>query len=127
MIDILKIYARRWRIENKLSELVEFFNINSLCSPFMISIYFALLLIIVASFLYRRFSEDLPRFEKCLAPEIFRNFVDVTGTLIYDGENIEVRVRNRAHTSILLGVKKLQRQITVPWLDQRQIRLVFKP
>lgn len=126
LIDVLTIYARRWRIENKLSELVEFFNINSLSSPIMIRIYFDLLLSVVASFLYRRFSEDLPRFEKCLAPEIFRCFVDTPGTVIYDGKNIEVCLRKRAHTPILLGVKKLQRPITVPWLGKRQIKLVFK-
>jgi transposase len=127
LLDVLKTYARRWRIENKLSELVDFFNLNSLSSPIMIRIYFDLLLSIVASFLYRRFSEDLPRFEKCLAPEIFRHFVDIPGTIEYDGVKFDVRIRKRAHTPILMGVKNLQKPITVPWLDKRQIRLVFKP
>ena len=27
--EVVEVYAKRWRIENKLSELVAFFNINS--------------------------------------------------------------------------------------------------
>jgi hypothetical protein len=42
-LDILTIYAMRWHIENKLAELVGFFNLNSLSSPIMIRIYFDIL------------------------------------------------------------------------------------
>ncbi len=54
LVEVLAIYARRWRIENKLAELVDFFHINALSSPIMIRIYFDLLLSVVASFFYRR-------------------------------------------------------------------------
>ena len=64
--EVLTIYARRWRIENKLAELVNFFNINALSSPLMVRIHFDLLLSVVASFLYSRLARDLPRFEKNL-------------------------------------------------------------
>ncbi|MBI4779410.1 transposase, partial [Candidatus Falkowbacteria bacterium] len=32
---VLEVYAKRWRIENKISEMVSFFNINALSSPLM--------------------------------------------------------------------------------------------
>ena len=124
---VLMIYARRWRIENKLAELVGFFNLNALSSPIMVRIHFDILLSVVASFLYRRLAEDLPRFEKYLAPEIFRRFIDMPGRIRFDGHNFELHIRKRAHTPILLGVKKLQVVMEVPWLDGRQIRISFGP
>ena len=42
-----------------------------------------------------------------------------------NGRDFEVRIRKRAHTPILLGVKKLQDPIEVPWLDQRPLRIVY--
>jgi len=124
---VLMIYARRWRIENKLAELVNFFNLNALSSPIMVRIHFDILLSIVASFLYRRLAEDLPRFEKSLAPDIFRRFIDMPGRIRLDGNDFELHIRKRAHTPILLGVKKLQAAIEVPWLDSRRIHIRFQP
>jgi len=127
LVEILTVYARRWRIENKLAELVDFFHLNALSSPIMVRIFFDLLLSVVASAFYCRFAQDLPRFEKQLAPEIFRNFVDTPGRVCFDGESFEVRIRKRAHTPILLGVKKLQKPIEIPWLAGRRLRIMFTP
>ena len=79
LIEILMVYAHRWRIENKLAELVHFFNLNSLSSPIMVRIFFDLLLSVVASFLYHRLEQDFPRFEKKRASYIFRQFIDMPG------------------------------------------------
>jgi len=125
LTEALTVYARRWRIENKLAELVNFFNINALSSPLMVRIHFDLLVSVVASFLYSRLARDLPRFEKSLPPDIFRRFVDMPGAIHFNGRDFEVRIRKRAHTPILLGVKKLQDPIEVPWLDQRPLRIVY--
>ena len=127
LIDILTVYARRWRIENKLGELVDFFNLNALSSPIMVRIHFDLLISVAADFLYHRFAADLPRFEKHLAPDIFRNFVDMPGIVRYNGDTFEVRLRKRAHTPILMGVKKLLQPIVTPWLGGKPLRIVFTP
>ena len=127
LVEVLAIYARRWRIENKLAELVDFFHINALSSPIMIRIYFDLLLSVVASFFYRRLAQDLPRFENHLAPDIFRNFIDMPGKVRFDGQNFEVRIRKRAHTPILLGIKKLQKPFEIPWLEGRRMRILYTP
>jgi transposase len=124
---VMKDHGRRWRIENKLAELVNFFNLNALSSPIMVRIHFDLLLSVVAGFLYRRLAQDLPRFEKSLAPDIFRRFVDMPGQVRYDGRQFEIRIRKRAHTPVLLGVKKLSEPIEIPWLDGRRLTIVFAP
>ncbi len=126
LVEVVGVYARRWRIENKLAELVDFFNLNSLSSPIMVRIHFDLLLSVAASFLYQRFARDLPRFENHLAPDIFRRFVDMPGRVRFDGRGFKVHIRKRAHTPILLGVKKLRGAIEVPWLEGRPLEIVWR-
>jgi hypothetical protein len=125
LIDVLLVYARWWRIENKLAELVNFFNLNALSSPIMVRIIFDLLLDVVASFLYQRFAQDLPRFERKLAPELFRSFIDMPGRVRYDGTDFEVLIRKHAHTPILLGVQRLHHPIPIPWLEGRNLKIRF--
>lgn len=123
--QVLETYARRWRIENKFSELVNFFSLNSLSSPVMIRIHFDLLWTIIADTLYHRFSQDLPGYEKALAPRIFRNFINTPGMITYDGKEFLVKIRKRGNTPILAGVKKLKGPISIPWLGKRPLKIVW--
>jgi transposase len=121
--DILIVYAKRWHIEQKFAELVSFFNLNALSSPLMIRIHFDILWTVIADTLYHRFSQDLPRFEHGRADSIFRHFVNMPGQVTYDGKEFIVKIRKRAHTPILLGVKRLQQSVKIPWLDNRSLRI----
>jgi|688.fasta_scaffold247697_1 hypothetical protein len=121
--DVLIVYAKRWHIENKIAEMVSFFNLNALSSPLMIRIHFDMLWTVIADTLYHRFAQDLPRFEKTRANTIFRQFIDMPGKISFDGQNFKIKIRKHACTPILLGVQKLKNNITVPWLDNRQISI----
>jgi len=125
--DVLAIYARRWHIENKLAELVKFFNLNALSSPFMVRIHFDILWTIIADSLYHLLARDLRRFERLRAPSLFRQFIDIPGEVHYDGKKIMVRIRKRAATPVLLAVEKLNRETPVPWLDNRPLQIVWTP
>jgi hypothetical protein len=125
--DILTVYAGRWHIENKLSELVKFFSLNALSSPIMIRIHFDILWTLIADTLYHLFARDLPRFENAGAPLIFNRFVDMPGQVHFDGESFTMRIRKRATTPILLGVKKLKKDIPIPWLDNRPLKIIWTP
>jgi len=121
--EVLIVYAKRWHIENKIAEMVSFFNLNALSSPLMIRIHFDMLWTVIADTLYHRFAQDLPRFEKVRANTIFRQFIDMPGKISFDGQNFKIKIRKHASTPILLGVEKLKNIITVPWLDNRQISI----
>ena len=125
MEDILEVYAKRWHIETKIAELVSFFNLNALSSPIMIRIHFDILWTLVADTLYHRFAQDLRRFEKCTASTISRKFVNMSGKVIYDGENFQIKIRKRAHTPVLKEVKKLQGQFNVPWLSDKSVEIIW--
>ena len=125
ILDILVIYAKRWHIENKLAELVSFFNMNALSSPIMIRIHFDLLWTVIADTLYHLFAKDLRGFEKCRAQTIFKHFINMPGRIDYDGKRFTVKIRKRAATPILLGVEKLNREIQIPWLGNKPLRIIW--
>jgi len=125
LTQVLEVYAKRWHIENKLSELVSFFNLNALSSPLMIRIHFDVLWTIIADTLYHRFAQDLRRFEDNLAPTIFKKFIDMPGRVVFDGNKFIVKIRKRAHTPILKGVEKLQSPFPVPWLNNMTVEIVW--
>lgn len=122
---ILEVYAKRWRIENKLAELISFFNLNALSSPLMIRIHFDVLWTIIADTLYHRFAQDLRRFEDNLAPQIFRKFINMPGRVVFDGKKFLIKIRKRAYTPILMGVEKLQKPIQVPWLEDLPVEILW--
>lgn len=121
--EILIVYAKRWHIENKIAEMVSFFNLNALSSPLMIRIHFDMLWTIIADTLYHRFAQDLPRFEKIRANTLFRKFIDMPGKISFDGQQFKLKIRKHASTPILLGVQKLKNNITIPWLDNKQMSI----
>ncbi|MCP4372829.1 MAG: transposase [Deltaproteobacteria bacterium] len=123
--DILVVYAKRWRVENKLAELVAFFNLNALSSPIMIRIHFDILWTMIADTLYHRFAQDLRRFEDTIAPTMFRKFINMPGRVVFDGNKFLVKIRKRAHTPILTEVEKLQTHFTVPWLGGKSVEIVW--
>lgn len=125
--DILVIYAKRWHVEQKLAEMVSFFNLNALSSPLMVRIHFDILWTFVADALYHIMAADLRRFEDSLAPTLFKKFIDMPGKVVYDGKTFKIKIRKRAHTPVLLGVSKLQRPFSVPWLDGRTVEVVWTP
>ena len=69
------------------------------------------------------FKKDLRRFEDNLSPQIFSKFVNMPGKVMYDGEKFVVKIRKRSHTPILMGVEKLQKPFSVPWLDNKTIEI----
>ncbi len=93
----------------------------------MIRIHFDVIWTIIADTLYHRFAQDLRRFEKVLAPQLFRKFIDMPGRVIYDADEgkFQIKIRKRSHTPILKEVEKLQQPISVPWLDGRTIEIIW--
>jgi len=127
LLEMLVVYAKRWHIEIKLDEMVSFFNLNALSSPLMIRIHFDVLWTMIADTLYRRFAQDLRRFEKHQAPSIFKKFINMPGRVVYDGKKFTIKIRKRAYTPVLLGVEKLTKPFKVPWLDGKTVEIMWTP
>ena len=86
---------------------------------------FDIIFTMIADTLYHLFARDLRRFEKNLAPSIFKKFIDMPGRVVFDGNKFYVKIRKRAHTPILKEVEKLQSPFSVPWLDNKSVEIVW--
>jgi transposase len=115
-------YANRWLIENKFSELVDFFNLNALSSPFMIRIYFDVVLTIVADTLYRLLADDLKRFEECTPKTIFSDFINCRCNGEVVGEEIIIKMKKKATTPVFKSNEIFQKSYSIPWLGNKRLR-----
>ncbi len=119
---LVECYARRWRIENKLSELVDFFNLNALSSPVMIRIYFDVMLTVVADTLYRMFARDLHGFEYATPASLFSKFIDAHGKVVVKGDEVVVKTAKKANKPILKSLEVFQKGVKVPWWENKKLK-----
>ena len=120
-------YANRWLIENKFSELVDFFNLNALSSPFMIRIFFDVMMTIVADTLYRLLAKDLKRFEDCTPKTIFSDFINCSCKGEVLGDEIIIKMKKKATTPIFKSSDIFQKSYTVPWMGNKKLRYEWIP
>lgn len=119
-------YSRRWRVENVISEAVNFFNLNMLSSPILIKVHFDVVMTMIADTLYSMLAKKLRGFEECDAPKIYRNFVRGKGRITIDGQKINVTYPKRAHNPILRSVPWHRVPRSLSWLDGAELGLEFR-
>ena len=120
-------YSNRWLIENKFSELVDFFNLNALSSPFMIRIYFDVVLTVIADTLYRLLAKDLKRFEDCTPKTIFADFINCRCIGEVVGDEIIIKMKKKATTPIFKSNDVFQKSYHIPWLGNKRLRFDWIP
>ena len=118
-------YARRWRVENVISEAVKFFNLNALSSPILVKVHFDVIMTMVADTLYSMLAQKLRGFEDCDAPKIFRHFVKGKGKITVRGKNITAIYPRRSHNPILRLIPWHRLPKTLTWLDGAEFNLKF--
>jgi len=118
-------YARRWRVENVISEAVKFFNLNALSSPILIKVHFDVIMTMIADTLYSMLAQKLRGFESCDASKIYRLFVKGKGRITLDGKKITVTYPRRAHNPILRSAPWHRLPQSLSWLEQVGLQLRF--
>ena len=119
-------YARRWRVENGISEAVKFFHLNALSSPILIKVHFDIVMTMIADTLYWRLAQNLRGFESCDAPKIFRSFVRGQGIVDVQDGQLTVTYPKRAHNPILRAVPWEHLPQSLPWLGGARLYFKFK-
>jgi len=119
-------YARRMIIENNIQDSIDFFHMDALSSAVPMKVDCDLQLTLMASSLYRLLGVQIGQgYERAKSRTLFRDFVDATATVDISAEAITVRYQKRAHNPLLLNGGFAKKQVKVPWLDHRRLRLVF--
>ena len=118
-------YARRWRVENLISEAVKFFHLNALSSPILIKVHFDVVMTMIADTLYNMLAQKLRGFEDCDAPKIHRNFVNAKANIRVKAGNVTVTFPRKAHNPILRAVPWQRFPSSLSWLDDVHLNLKF--
>lgn len=123
---VVSDYARRWRVENVISEAVKFFNLNALSSPILVKVHFDVLMTMIADTLYSMLAKHLRGFEQCDARKIYRHFIRGKAAVdITDGE-VTVTYPRKAHNPILRNVPWHRLPRSISWLDDAKLILRFQ-
>ena len=121
----VELYARRWRIENKIAELVKFFSLNALSSPIVIRIFMDVMLTMVVDIIYCLFARDICKFEDATPQTIFSKFIDVTGNVEIVDNEIIVQLRKNAHAPILISNPIFKKSYELPWLNDLKLKYLW--
>ena len=117
-------YAQRMLIENALSDAVRFFHIDALSSAVGLKIDFDMVLLVIASGLYRILAKRMRGYSDAQARQIFRDLVDMPADVTIMEHEVQVRFHRRAHLPIILASGLIDKPIPVPWWDGLQLRLM---
>ena len=116
-------YAHRMLIENALSDAVRFFHMDALSSAVGFKVDFDMLLLVIASGLYRLLARRMRGYRDAQARHIFRDLVDLPATVTITAKEITVSFHRRAHLPILLASGLFEKPVRIPWWENRPVRL----
>jgi hypothetical protein len=116
-------YAQRMLIENALSDAVRFFHMDALSSAVGLKIDFDMVLLVIASGLYRILAKTMRGYSDAQARQIFRDLVDIPADVTITESEVQVSFHRRSHLPILLASGLLDKPVAVPWWNGLKLRL----
>ena len=119
--DVIRKYAKRWLIENGISEQIHFFHLNRNCSGIVVKVDFDLTMSILAHNLYRLLACQLPGYSHNRAQTLFDTFIDNYGEVIVGDDVITVKM-NRKRTLPLLRESIPEVDETYQWLGSKKLK-----
>jgi transposase len=126
--QLIERYARRWSIENTLAAQIRAFHLDALSSQVPLAVDLDTTLSVLCDSTYRSFARRLHNGYATATPDtIFRHFIATPGDLHVTDDAIDVRLRPRAHTPVLLDAGYQDRATTIPWCDGRKLTYSFPP
>ena len=121
--QLITRYAHRMLIENALSDAVRFFHMDALSSAVGFKVDFDMMLLVMASGLYRLLARRMRGYRDAQARQIFRDLVDTPATVDITAKEVTVDFHRRAHLPILMASGLFDAPVRVPWWGNRTLRL----
>jgi len=116
-------YAQRMLIENALSDAVRFFHMDALSSAVGLKVDFDMVLLVIASGLYRLLAQRMRGYSDAQARQIFRDLIDMPAHVDITDAEVQVRFHRRAHLPIILASGLIEQPVHVPWWNGLPLRL----
>jgi transposase-like protein len=118
-------YARRMTIEQRLAEIIRAFCADALSSTVNLNVDLDVMLCVLAQALLSAFRARLGGGYTSASPDTLqRRFLDSSGTIHTDGDQITVRIDRRAYSPVLRQASLLADTI-VPWWHDRRLHFEF--
>lgn len=89
--ELITDYTQRWRIENNISENIDFFGLDKLPSYTAVKIELDLVLTLISDILYKLFAREVPGCQRMKPETIFRKFIRNTARVRLESGEIVVR------------------------------------
>src|SRR6266481_2349909 len=117
--NLIRQYARRMTIEQRLAEIIRAFCADALSSTVNLNVDLDIMLCVLAQALLAAFRARLGTGYATATPDTLqRRFLDSSGTITTDGDQITVRIDRRAYSPVLRQAS-LPPDTTVPWWHGR--------
>ncbi len=117
-------YAGRNRVEDALGISVNFFHLDCLASEVRLNVDLDATLTVLANGCYRWLAKQLRGLENAAPKQIYRKFVETSGSIEIEQDRIVVRFDKRSHNPILREAGLDQPNQKIPWLQN--LPVVFK-
>ena len=125
--DLFARYAERMGVENQLDAYIGGFHLDALTSGVSLNVDLDATLTVVAGNLCRLFARTIDRYHTVTSERIWRDFLDVTGTLHIDQDGITCALNLRSHHPMLIDAGYAELETQIPWWDNRTLRFRFPP
>jgi hypothetical protein len=96
---------------------------DALSSAVGLKVDFDMVLLVIASGLYRLAARRMRGYSDAQARVIFRDLIDVPADVEVAEKEVVVRLHRRAHLPILLASGLLNQSTPVPWWGDRPLRM----
>ncbi|MCA1698245.1 MAG: hypothetical protein LC790_04800 [Actinobacteria bacterium] len=126
--QLIERYAKRWAIENKLAAQIRAFHLDALSSQVPLAVDLDTTLSVLCDSIYHKFALRLANGYQTATPDTtFRHFIAGPGELQFTPDGINVALRARAHTPVLLDAGYDKLAVQIPWWNGRQLSFSFPP
>ena len=124
--DLVTNYARRNGIEDGIGTAVNFFHLDCLSSEVRLNVDLDTVMTVIANGCYRWLATRLHGFEKAKPKQLYRKFVETSGTVeIERGRRIVVYFDRRCHNPILREAMLHKNCPPIPWLANHRLEFAY--
>ncbi|HEX4661324.1 MAG TPA: hypothetical protein VH307_28350 [Streptosporangiaceae bacterium] len=122
--NLIRQYARRMTIEQRLAEIIRAFCADALSSTVNLNVDLDIMLAVLAQALLAALRARLPGYAAVTPDTIQRRFLETPGQIITTADAITIRLERRAYSPVLRKAS-LPADTRVPWWDGRILRYEY--
>jgi hypothetical protein len=121
--QIVRRYAKRMRIEQRLAESIRSFHLDALSSAVALNVDLDTTLTVWAAAAYDHLRQRLPGYQTMTPDTIWRRFISTSGQLTIEPHQITCRLNSRTYSPIMRTADLPPTKI--PWWNGRHLRFQF--